>query len=234
MDELLSINSNSVERFLRRWYGTAESVSRVHLDARPYVPAELIEWHMAAALAAGPVTFQDRPVTPRDLVSDSSGMLEFWVENQNGYFWAVDLNDGRLQVFSREAGEGGWTGTSEVLRDFLLHCTVREAVIGGASKFTIFVDASEINEALESFEPLKFAALSSEEPQVRLWCSEDALVRMAPPPTGYAGPGEQLWMLTFAAPSDSRIERYTPRFGLEGLTEAKPARLELPYGPPPF
>jgi len=161
-------------------------------------------------------------------------MLEFWVENQNGYFWAVDLEDDRLQVFSREAGRSDWTGTGEVLSDFLLHCTVREAVIGGASKFTTFVDASEINEALESFEPLKFGALGSEEPQVKLWCSEDALVRMAPPPTGYAGPGEHLWMLTFAAPSDSRIERYASRFGFEGLIGAEPARVELPYEPPPF
>ncbi|OEJ35332.1 hypothetical protein BGK67_32180 [Streptomyces subrutilus] len=180
------------------------------------------------------MTFQDRPVAFRDLTPDSLGMLEFWVENQNGYFWAVDLDDDILQVFSREAGGGGWMRTGEVLSDFLLHCTVREAVIGGSSKFTTFVDAAEINKALESFEPLKFVALGSEEPEVKLWCSEDALVRMAPPPTGYAGPGEQLWMLTFAAPSDSRIERYASRFGLENLAKAETARVELPYEPPPF
>lgn len=161
-------------------------------------------------------------------------MLEFWAENQNSHFWAVDLADDTLQVFSREAGGGDWTGTGEVLRDFLLHCTVREAVIGSTSKFTTFVAASKIKEALELFEPLKFVALASEEPLVKLWCSEDALVRMAPPPTGYAGPSEKLWMLTFAAPSDSRIERYASRFGLEVLTEAEPARVELPYEPPPF
>ncbi|MFF3565806.1 hypothetical protein ACFYXS_37845 [Streptomyces sp. NPDC002574] len=234
MDELLSIDSDSVGRFLRRWYGTVGSVSEVHLDAGPHVPAELVEWHTAATLACGLVAFQDRPVAITDLAPDSCGMLEFWVENQNGYFWAVDLDDDRLQVFSREAGEDSWTGTGEALGDFLLHCTVREAVIGGASKFTVFVDASEINEALESFEPLKFVALGSEEPQVKLWCSEDALVRMAPPPAGYASPGEQLWMLTFAAPSDSRIERYASRFGLEGLTDAESARVEPPYEPPPF
>ncbi|MBB4906267.1 hypothetical protein [Actinophytocola algeriensis] len=234
MDELLSIGSGSVGRFLRRWYGNVESVSDVHLDASLHVPAELVEWHAAAALAGVPVTFQDRPVALRDLAPDSRGMLEFWVENQNSYFWAVDLDDDRLQVFSREAREGGWTGTGEVLGEFLLHCTVREAVIGGASKFTTFVDASKIDLALESCEPLKFVALGTEEPQVKLWCSEDALVRMAPPPTGYAGPGERLWMLTFAAPADASIERYASRFGLERLTEAEPARVELPYEPPPF
>ncbi|MCH0563133.1 hypothetical protein [Streptomyces sp. MUM 2J] len=161
-------------------------------------------------------------------------MLEFWVENQNGYFWAVNLDDDRLQVFSRRAGEGDWARSGEFLSEFLLHCTVREAVIGSASKFTTFVDASEASEALESFEPLKFGALDSEEPQVKLWCSEDALVRMAPPPMGYAGPGEQVWMLTFAALSDSAIERYASRFGLESLARAEPARAELPYEPPPF
>lgn len=234
VDELLSIGSDSVGRFLQRWYGTARSVSNVHLDVIPCVPAELVEWHAATALVGGPVVFQDRPVTPRDLAPDSCGMLEFWAENQNSYFWAVDLDDDTLQVFYREAGGGDWIGTGEILRDFLLHCTVREAVIGGASKFTTFVDASEIEEALDLFEPLMFVALASEEPQVKLWCSEDALVRMAPPPTGYADPDEQLWMLTFAAPSDSHIERYLSRFDLEVLVEDEPARVELPYEPPPF
>ncbi|MGA4545170.1 hypothetical protein ACPA54_34810 [Uniformispora flossi] len=234
MDELLSINSDSIGRFLRRWYGTTQSVGDTHIDAHPFMPAELIEWHLAAALANGPVTFHDRPVAPQDLVPDSRGMLEFWIENQNGHFWAVDLDDDRLEVFSREARDGDWAGTGEVLGDFLLHCTVREAVIGGASKFTTFVDASEINDALDLFEPLNFAALGSEEPQVKLWCSEDALVRMAPPPTGYAGPGQQFWMLTFAAPADPHIERYRSRFGLEGLAVAEPSHAELPYESPPF
>ncbi|MFH9607485.1 hypothetical protein [Streptomyces sp. NPDC017448] len=91
MNELLSIDSDSVGRFLQRWYGTARSVSDVHLEAIPSAPAELVEWHTAAALVGGPVTFQDRPVTPQGLAPDSCGMLEFWAENQNGCFWAVDL-----------------------------------------------------------------------------------------------------------------------------------------------
>ncbi|MFJ9949372.1 hypothetical protein [Kitasatospora sp. NPDC091207] len=209
-------------------------MSDVHLEVSPDVPAQLRDWHTMAALAGSPVTFQDRPISPQDLAPDSHGMLEFWAENQSGYFWAVDLNDDTLQVFFREDGKGDWTGTGETLGHFLLHCTVREAIIGSSSKFTIFVDSSEINEAMDSFEPLKFEALASEEPQVKLWCSEDAVVRMAPPPTGYAEPGEQLWMLTFAAPSDSCIERYASRFGLEGLAAAEPTRMEIPYEPPPF
>lgn len=202
--------------------------------ASPNVPAELVEWHTAAALVGRPVTFQDRPIALQDLAADSRGMLEFWIENQSGCFWAVDLGDARLQVFSREEKDGGWTETGEILSDFLLNCTVREAVIGGAFKFTVLVDASEVNEVLKSFEPLKFEALGSEEPEVKLWCSEDALVRMAPPPAGYSQPDGQLWMLTFAAPSDSSIERYSSRFGLEGFTKSSPARVVPPYEPPPF
>ncbi|MFC4332572.1 hypothetical protein ACFPC0_33365 [Streptomyces andamanensis] len=234
MEELLSIDASSVQRFLRRWYGAAEGASDVLLDINSCAPDQLAAWHTAVALVDGPVTFQDRPVAPGDLEPDCRGMLEFWIENQNSCFWAVDLNDERLQVFIREAGEKDWTGTGEVLGDFLLHCTVREAVIGAVSKLTIFVDTEEADEVLESFQPLKFTALGSEEPQVRLWCSGDALVRMAPPPTGYESPGEQLWMLTFAAPSDMGIERYASRFGHEGVTQAAPARVELPYEPPPF
>ncbi|WP_432151354.1 hypothetical protein [Streptomyces sp. bgisy029] len=233
MDELLSINSDSVTRFLQRWYGTGDSTSGDLPDATPHAPDDLVRWHAAAALTGHPVTFADRPVAPQDLAPDSRGMLEFWIENQNGYFWAVGLDDDGLQVFSRKSGEFDWRATGEPLGEFLLHCTVREAVIGSESKFTTFIGASEIEDALDSFKLLKFSALDSEEPEVKLWCSEDALVRMAPPPTGYAGPGDQLWMLTFAAPSDWRIERYASRFGLEGCTD-KPAHTELPYEPPPF
>lgn len=57
-------------------------------------------------------------------------MLEFWAENQNSHFWAVDLTDNTLLVFFRETGGSDWTATGESLRDFLLHCTVRESAIG--------------------------------------------------------------------------------------------------------
>ncbi|MET9402762.1 hypothetical protein [Kitasatospora sp. NPDC002965] len=234
MDELLTIDPDSVGRFLRRWYGTVEGVGDLHLGASPHLPSQLLEWHAMAAQIGSPVTFQDHPVSLRDLAPDSRGMLKFWVESQNGHFWAINLDDDTLQVFSREDGRVEWAGTGETLSHFLLHCTVREAIIGSSSKFTVFVNSSEINEAMDSFERLKFEALASEEPQVKLWCNEDSLVRMAPPPTGYAEPGEQLWMLTFATPSDSSIERYASRFGLEGMTTAEPACSEIPYEPPPF
>ncbi|WP_406293079.1 hypothetical protein OG948_01400 [Embleya sp. NBC_00888] len=41
MDELLSITSAGVGRFLRRWYTTVKSVGDIHLD--PCMPAELVE-----------------------------------------------------------------------------------------------------------------------------------------------------------------------------------------------
>lgn len=161
-------------------------------------------------------------------------MLNFWTENQSGNFWAVALDDEVFQVFTREGEDGNWVETGETLGHFLLHCTVREAVIGSEFKFTTFVDSSEINDAMESFELLKFNALASEEPQVKLWCSKDALARMAPPPTGYTEPGEQLMMITFAASSDPVIERYASRFGLEIPAAAEPSHQEIPYEPPPF
>ncbi|MEW5531802.1 hypothetical protein [Streptomyces virginiae] len=232
MDELLSITSASVSRFLRRWYGVVDGAGGPQPATSPHVPGELIMWHKAADCVGRPVTFQDRPIALSNLAPDSSGMLEFWVENQNGYSWAVCLADGRRRVFSREGGRVDWVETEEALGDFLLHCTVREALIGSASKFTVFVDSSELDEALESFERLKFVALDSEEPQVELWCSDNALVRMAPPPMGYSTPGQQLLMLTFATPSDSQIERYASRFNLD--MQPEPAHSEPLYEPPPF
>ncbi|MGC0422705.1 hypothetical protein [Embleya sp. AB8] len=53
MDELSSITSDGVGRFLRRWYGALECVVEVRVDADPRVPAEPVVWR-AAALVAGP------------------------------------------------------------------------------------------------------------------------------------------------------------------------------------
>ncbi|WP_439082192.1 hypothetical protein [Streptomyces sp. WL006] len=105
-------------------------MSDVHLEAIPNAPAEMVERHTAVALVGDPLALQDRPVTPQDFATDSCGMLEFWAENQNSHFWAVDLTDNTLLVFFRETGGSDWTATGESLRDFLLHCTVRESAIG--------------------------------------------------------------------------------------------------------
>jgi hypothetical protein len=160
-------------------------------------------------------------------------MLPFWVENQNGIRWAVGSNDSSHAVFYRQSGSGTWKATGENLEGFLLHCTIREACIGAEQKFTVLISEAQLSEALDSFSELSFPALASEEPATRMWSSNDALVRVGPPPAGYEEPDDPLWMLIFAVPRDGRIDRYVSRFGLNPSDFIARATKRLSE-PPPF
>ncbi|MET7426675.1 hypothetical protein [Dactylosporangium sp. NPDC005555] len=222
MDDVLPLGAGSVEQFLLRWYGPTGS-SRVGAAAVSFAaPSELIEWHAAAERAGRPVTFQDHPIALGDLSPDPGGMLTFWVENQHVYYWAVNLSDPESRVFCREIGSEEWQFVGEDLGKFLLHCTVREAIIGAARKFTVFVAESSLNDALELFSVLDFAALVSEDPETRIWSSSDALASVTVPPVGYGSPDEQFWMITIAVAADTSVEKYGSRFGLDLSGEIDP------------
>jgi hypothetical protein len=214
MDELLLGGVASADYFLGRWYGNSGDLGIGDMTAHALAPLELVRWHAAVARMGVPVIFQDHPIALQDLARDSCGMLPFWVENQNGYFWAFNPDDSEHLVLFRMSGSNTWEQAGETLERFLLHCTVREAVIGTERKFTVFVPESQLAESLESFSQLSFPALASEEPVTRMWSSDDALIRATVPPVGYERPGEQLWMLTFAVPYDGSIEKYASRYGL--------------------
>jgi hypothetical protein len=235
VDELLSLDAGGVDRFLLRWYGPVAS-SGVGAVATPSfaVPSELTAWHVAAAHAQVPVTFQDHPIALEDLSLNPDGMLPFWVENQHGYYWAVNPKDPESRVFFRESGSTDWKPAGEDLGKFLLHCTIREAIIGAPKKFTVFVADSLLGDALELFSVLDFPALASEEPETRIWSSSDALARVAVPPVGYGRPDEQLWMITVAAAHDTSIKKYGARFGLDVSDEIVPPANAVSEEPPPF
>ncbi|GGU54475.1 hypothetical protein GCM10010502_00700 [Kitasatospora aureofaciens] len=234
MDELLSIGRDSVNRFLQRWCGSTGVADAIEAGMEPAVPPELAEWHAAVARVGAPVIFQDHPVALPDLAPAADGMLTFWRENQHGYYWAIHAGRSDRQVFCTESGSRDWHSTGQGLGQFLLHCTVREAIIGSKRKFTTFIDKSMSNDALQSFLPLNFSALSSEESETRLWCSADALARLAVPLVGYEQPGEQLWMLTISVQHDSTIQDYASRFGHHVSEDVDPPLLEDLDEPPPF
>jgi len=234
MDELLLGGMASTSYFLGRWYGSSEDLGISEITADALAPVELARWHAMVARIGVRVFFQDRPIALQDLERDSSGMLSFWVENQNGYYWAFNPDDSEHLVFFRASGSNTWKQAGETLEGFLLHCTVREAIIGTDRKFTVLVPDSQLVEDLESFSQLSFPALASEEPVTRMWSSDDALVRVAAPPVGYEQPGKQLCMLTFAVPYYGNIEKYASRYGLN-LSRKIPSRdVEAWDNLPPF
>ena len=135
-------------------------------------------------------------------------MIVFWVENQNGYYWAIDANQTEHDVFYRENASSVWRHTGEKLDRFLLHCTVHEAIVRAENKFSAVVPTSSLQGALARFSPLPFRPLAHEDPATELLCSSDALARVAPPPVGYSHPGKPSWLLTIAAPRESSVQKY--------------------------
>lgn len=231
VEELLHPRSDSVRRFLRRWYGTSDESSEPAFPKFGNIPPELIEWHKAAASVGVPVTFQDYPVKPEDLKRDADGMLVFWIENQQGFYWAVNPESADLQVFDRTNTSDYWRPTGENLERFLLHRTVHEALLGTETKFSA-VAPTEVLESgvLNWFTVLPFSPAVNESLSTRWLCSSDALARVGSPPVGYAPPGQESWMFTVAAAPGTDLLKY--RANLEPYILVRPR--PTPFVEPPF
>ncbi|MDT0569375.1 hypothetical protein RM704_18165 [Streptomyces sp. DSM 3412] len=222
MEELTDPRRDSVRSFLARWYGRGGEGARGALPAGPSVPGiplELIDWHEAAAATGVDVVFQEYPVPLAELERSDDGMIVFWVENQGGYHWAVDPAQEGHPVHVRELGSDLWRDSGEPLEGFLLHSTVREAMLGADSKFSAVVPEPVLRDALTAFTALPFPPFANESPSARLYCGEDALARVAPPPAGYVPDGgEPSWMLTVAVAAGADVRRY--RSSLESYVPA--------------
>ena len=234
MDELILGGTADVESFLERWYGSTKDLAINKAPMDTVAPFALVRWHALAGAVGTRITFQDHPIALQDLKWDADGMLTFWAENQNGCFWAVDHGDPGQIVFYRFSNRETWTATSENLEQFLLHCTVYEASIGAEQMFTVLESESRLSEALESFSELTFPRFAYEEPEAKIWASDDALARVTRAPRGYAQPGQSLWMLTFAAPHGVNIGKYAPRFEIDPDTDFVVDRTPPPHQEPPF
>ncbi|GAA0305582.1 hypothetical protein GCM10009540_26150 [Streptomyces turgidiscabies] len=236
MDELLHPRSDSVRRFLRRWYGISGESAEPAFPQFEDIPHELVEWHEAASSTGTRVVFQDHAVKPADLKREADSMLVFWIENQHGYYWAVDPESTDRQVLDRTNTSDTWRPTGENLERFLLHRTVHEALTGTEVKFSAVVPTEVLESgALDGFSALPFAPAVNESSSTRWLCSGDALARVAPPPAGYAPPGQESWMLTIAAAPGADLRKY--RAGLEPHVLERPRREERPdkvIPAPPF
>ncbi|MFD3619137.1 hypothetical protein ACFWWT_28620 [Streptomyces sp. NPDC058676] len=235
MEELKNLRHDSVRRFLERWYGVDRVGDTVAFPEMSGIPRELVEWHEAAASTGVDVTFQDYPIAPAELTRSGDGMIVFWVENQNGYYWAFDPDLAEHQVFVKESASDVWRDTGVTLDRFLLHCTVHEAIVGAESKFSAVVPESALQGALAAFSALPFSPPANDSPSARLLCSANALARVAPPPVGYAPEGERSWMLTIATVSGADVQEYRKDLESYNPTEVgRPQLIEVPIDDLPF
>lgn len=226
---------SSIRRFVLRWYGSAgDSASgSSRVGAAAGLPRALVEWHAVASSEGVNITFQDHPIPLSKLRREIGGMLPFWIENQHSVYWAVNTESSTDEVFFRTSGTSSWRSAAESIEEFLLHCTVREAIIGAPWKFTTFVAESDLREAMDEFMSLRFPALASEESATKLFCTNNVLARLTLAPVGYGQPGEEVRMLTIAAPQRSLLEIFADRFDVE-IPEDVSSRANTSKVDPPF
>ncbi|WP_212818076.1 hypothetical protein [Polymorphospora rubra] len=235
MQEMINPRSDGVRLFLRRWYGPGGGRGNLLAPPARGVPHELAEWHKEASSVGSPVTFQDYPVPLSELTRSEDGMMVFWIENQGAYYWAVDPDEDDSVVVVREYGSDPWLTTGETLGRFLLHCTVREAIVGAESKLAAVVPESVLHgQVLTRLIPLGFPAMATESSSTRLFCRHDALVMVMPPPVGYSLPGESSWMAVVAVAHGQDVRKVD--LGLADFVLSGEARVEPvdAFEEPPF
>jgi hypothetical protein len=173
------------------------------------IPAELAAWHQTVSAWDNPVTAQDYPVPYSKLSKQEDGMMVFWVENQGGYVWAVDLTSETHVVFMGDPGdEGSWDSTGLTLDEFLIYVTLTEAILGSEHKvFVPSLPAALAHSVLGEFTPLGLFSRADPDPACRIYIGEDALAQITTPPSGYPA-GEENVGLNLAAIDGDSLQRH--------------------------
>jgi hypothetical protein len=131
MRELLKVTSDSLERFLTRWYGPPDRPPAPVHDAAVSMPSALRHWYEVTGRWSVPVVHHNLLLPPGELEM-LDGKLLFWVENQGCWEWATEAAGDDPPVYDREPSEDPtpWLLTSKSLATFLVHVAVFEALVG--------------------------------------------------------------------------------------------------------
>ncbi|MEU4420422.1 hypothetical protein AB0F81_07320 [Actinoplanes sp. NPDC024001] len=208
MPILFDRDRDSLTDFLTRWYGPPQREPVIGSPAGALVPAELVEWHRAVSAWEDPVTFQDYPLPFEELSPEDDQKMIFWVENQGGYVWAVDLATGKHEVFVGDPVRRDWETTGLSLGDFLVQATLTEAILGsGNSAFVPSVPVDQAHAVLREFTALGIFSAADPDPGARLYIGSDALAQVATPPGGYPA-GDQHVRLNIAGLDHDALQRH--------------------------
>ncbi|WP_158715207.1 hypothetical protein [Kitasatospora phosalacinea] len=177
MEELLNVTSDSLIRFLTRWYGEPDLPAAVDLSVVNEMPIPLRTWHEITSRWSAGVTSFNYPVGPHELELED-GKLVFWVENQGCWTWATSPDGDDPLVFDRQssADPDPWTSTGETLSEFLLQATVFEAILGATNLWSAEnVTGDQLSQILTGFRPLPLPNWRWPAPDVRILVGRDLL-----------------------------------------------------------
>ncbi|WP_147267890.1 hypothetical protein [Spongiactinospora rosea] len=185
MEELLNISDDSLIRFMTRWYGPpSKSPDSTSIDCRVSASRNLMKWHQLAGCWDAEITHQSSAV-PLSELAEKNGFIEFWVESQGCWSWAISSDAEDFQVFDRDPEiEEAWAPTSENLPDFLLHATVYEAIIGAPYSKGAEVDFDQLGVITKRFKRFPLPAWRWPSLQHRILVGEDVLALISPKAEG--------------------------------------------------
>ncbi|MZD09702.1 hypothetical protein GTW43_32165 [Streptomyces sp. SID5785] len=219
MEELLNITSESLSRFLTRWYGDPDRPISANLGAAK-MPLPLRAWHEIASQWSTPVTTLNHPLDPSELEIED-GKLVFWVENQGCWTWSTNINGDDPIVFDRQPGSDHepWAPTGETLSEFLLHATVFEAIVGAPCQMYVENITEEVLSRIASeVSPLPLPHWRWPSADVRILVGTGLLAQVSDSMT--SGPSDTIrrFDVTIAAPSSDALESLSNLAGVPWMS----------------
>lgn len=197
VEELLSISEDSVEKFLRRWYGEPDLPAR-SVPEGVRVPARLRAWFELTSQWSVDICAVSGPLDPPEFVVEA-GKLIFWVDGPGSWEFGASLSGDDPPVFGREV-DSDWVPAGESLSEFLLHVTVLETAIGASNQcYAPGVPVERLSGIVSRYRAFPLPALPCPSMDSRMFIGPDALLQVSESVSDLTQPKGQLFDVSVSA-----------------------------------
>ncbi|WP_369185834.1 hypothetical protein [Streptomyces sp. Y1] len=210
MEELRNITSESLNRFLTRWYGSPDLPISTNEESA-LMPPPLRLWHETTSRWSAPTVTFNHPLGPNELEIED-GKLVFWVENQGCWTWSTDISGGDPMVFDRRSGPEPevWIPTGESLSEFLLHATVFEAIAGAPYQmYATNVTEESLSQIICDLHPLPLPRWRWPSEDVRILFGSDLLAQVSNSVAGGSEIAAPRYDVSLASPYSGALARFS-------------------------
>jgi hypothetical protein len=225
MEELLNITSDSLNRFLTRWYGNPDRPISTDHRAAIKMPPPLRVWHEVTSQWSSNVATFNQPLNPHELEIED-GKLLFWVENQGCWTWATAMDGDDPIVFDRQPSSDPepWQPTGEILSEFLLHATVFEAITGSPNQmYTEHITEDVLSQIISDLQPLPLPLWRWPSLDVRILVGTNTLAQVSDSLISTPNDSSRRFDISIAAPSP---ELLAPLSSITGIPWKRYAEVE--------
>jgi len=168
----------SLPSFLARWYAAPDvSVWQLPGDLA-WIPDALKDWYRLAYRWKEFRSSHNQIHKPQQ-IRERGGRIEFASDPTGDWFWAFDAEDSS-SVYEAEL-RGEWRKIPESLSEFLVHVTLRQAVVSGSFARTCSQVPNEVlPKILTEVEEIDFGGWGWPRPGHRMFMSEALIADVGP------------------------------------------------------